>query len=173
VSFPKPHDGGTLPIHVGGSTRAAARRAGLRGDGYFPGGRVTVQQRAFLIELMRTTAREAGRDGEGLEVTRWGSIGMSQDDVEASAAAGTARLVVSATEVDPQAQREEISRSRHVSSWPERRGPGERGLCGSAPSLCGRIASHTGRIDARGREWAMLGAARRKRNGFAIANDSQ
>jgi hypothetical protein len=34
---------------------------------------------------------------------------MSQDDVEASAAAGTARLVVSATEVDPQAQREEIS----------------------------------------------------------------
>jgi alkanesulfonate monooxygenase SsuD/methylene tetrahydromethanopterin reductase-like flavin-dependent oxidoreductase (luciferase family) len=109
VSFPKPHDGGTLPIHVGGSTRAAARRAGLRGDGYFPGGRVTVQERAFLIELMRTTARGAGRDGEGLEVTRWGSIGMSQDDVEASAAAGTARLVVSATEVDPQAQREEIS----------------------------------------------------------------
>ena len=36
-SFPKPL--GRLPVHVGGSSRAAARRAGLRGDGYFPGGR--------------------------------------------------------------------------------------------------------------------------------------
>ena len=33
-SFPKPLD--RLPIHVGGSSPAAARRAGLRGDGYFP-----------------------------------------------------------------------------------------------------------------------------------------
>ena len=35
-SFPKPL--APLPIHVGGSSLAAARRAGLRGDGYFPGG---------------------------------------------------------------------------------------------------------------------------------------
>jgi alkanesulfonate monooxygenase SsuD/methylene tetrahydromethanopterin reductase-like flavin-dependent oxidoreductase (luciferase family) len=27
-----------LPIHIGGSSRAAARRAGRRGDGYVPGG---------------------------------------------------------------------------------------------------------------------------------------
>ncbi len=33
-SFPKPL--GRLPIHVGGSSPAAARRAGLRGDGYSP-----------------------------------------------------------------------------------------------------------------------------------------
>ncbi len=44
-----------------------------------------------------------------LEVTRWGSIEMSEDDVEALAAAGTTRVVVSATSADPQAQREEIS----------------------------------------------------------------
>ena len=36
-SFPKPVR--PLPLHVGGSSPAAARRAGLRGDGYFPGGR--------------------------------------------------------------------------------------------------------------------------------------
>ena len=36
-SFPKPSQ--PLPIHIGGSSPAAARRAGLRGDGYFPGGR--------------------------------------------------------------------------------------------------------------------------------------
>src|SRR5260370_16032807 len=38
-SFPKPSHASTLPIHVGGSSRAAARRAGRRGDGYSPGGR--------------------------------------------------------------------------------------------------------------------------------------
>ena len=32
-SFPKPWHAKTLPVHVGGSSRAAARRAGLRGDG--------------------------------------------------------------------------------------------------------------------------------------------
>jgi hypothetical protein len=58
---------------------------------------------------MRTTAREAGRDAKTLEVTRWGSIDMSQDDVDDMAAAGTTRLVMSAAELDPQAQREEIS----------------------------------------------------------------
>ena len=37
-SFPKPVGTATLPVHVGGSSAAAARRAGLRGDGYFAGG---------------------------------------------------------------------------------------------------------------------------------------
>jgi alkanesulfonate monooxygenase SsuD/methylene tetrahydromethanopterin reductase-like flavin-dependent oxidoreductase (luciferase family) len=37
-SFPKPYQTTTLPIHVGGSSRAAARQAGRRGDGYFAGG---------------------------------------------------------------------------------------------------------------------------------------
>lgn len=32
-SFPKPRHASTLPTHVGGSSRAAARRAGRRGDG--------------------------------------------------------------------------------------------------------------------------------------------
>jgi probable F420-dependent oxidoreductase len=109
VSFPKPHHARTLPIHVAGSTRAAARRAGLRGDGYFAGGRVGSEERALQIDLMRTTAREAGRDADRIELSRWGSIEMSQDDVEAMAAAGATRVVVSATSADPQAQREEIS----------------------------------------------------------------
>ena len=109
VSFPKPYDARTLPIHVAGSTRAAARRAGLRGDGYFQGGRISREERATLMKLMRATAREAGRDADRLEVSRWGSIDMSEDDLEAYTAAGTTRLVVSATAVDPSAQREEIS----------------------------------------------------------------
>src|SRR6202035_1680946 len=51
TSFPKPV-GGMLPIHVGGSSAAAARRAGRRGDGYFPGGRLTAAERASQAGLM-------------------------------------------------------------------------------------------------------------------------
>src|ERR1700736_4743241 len=78
-SFPKPL--APLPIHVGGSSRAAARRAGLRGDGYFPGGRLTAPERASQLDLMRTTAQAEGRDAGALEYTRWGSIDMTEADV--------------------------------------------------------------------------------------------
>jgi hypothetical protein len=44
---------------------------------------------------------------------------------------------------------------------------------GDALGIDRHVPQATGRMDALGREWAMLGAARRKRNGFAIANDSQ
>jgi probable F420-dependent oxidoreductase len=64
-SFPKPHDGRILPVHVGGSSLAAARRAGRRGDGYFPGGRLTLEQRAEQIAVMRAEAAAAGRDPAG------------------------------------------------------------------------------------------------------------
>jgi len=45
-SYPKPCRTRALPVHVGGSSRAAARRAGQRGDGYFPGGGLDEQERA-------------------------------------------------------------------------------------------------------------------------------
>lgn len=108
-SFPKPWNAKTLPVHVGGSSRAAARRAGRRGDGYFPGGRFTVQERAVQTEIMRTAAKEAGRDLDALEYTRWGSIDMSSADVEAHASNGTTRLVVGPASLDPHEQRDQIS----------------------------------------------------------------
>ncbi|TMB89546.1 MAG: TIGR03619 family F420-dependent LLM class oxidoreductase [Chloroflexi bacterium] len=109
VSFPKPHGAGTLPIHLGGSTRAAARRAGLRGDGYFSGGAIGSVERAAQIAVMRATAREAGRDADALEYTRWGSIDMTPEIVEAHAASGVTRMVIGTSALDPQAQRDEIS----------------------------------------------------------------
>jgi probable F420-dependent oxidoreductase len=108
-SFPKPYATDTLPVHVGGSSRAAARRAGLRGDGYFPGGAIGSVERALQLEIMRQTAREAGRNADALECTRWGSIDMSASDVEAFAAQGTTRLVVSTAASDPREQRDEMS----------------------------------------------------------------
>ena len=91
------------------SSCTPARRAGLRGDGYFPGGVIGGQERAAQIEIMRQTALEGGRDADALEYTRWGAIGMSGADADALAAQGVTRLVVSTAATDLQEQRDEIS----------------------------------------------------------------
>ena len=106
-SFPKPL--ARLPIHVGGSSPAAARRAGLRGDGYFPGGGLTEAERAAQLDTMRETARAAGRDPAALEYTRWGTIDMTADDVAAHAANGITRLVVGPASTDLSEQKDQIS----------------------------------------------------------------
>ncbi len=108
-SFPQPLAPGTLPVHIGGSSDAAARRAGLRGDGYFAGGRLTPQQRAGQLALMRTTAQAAGRDPDALDYTRWGAIDATADEVAASAAQGITRLVVAPASTDEAEQRDQIS----------------------------------------------------------------
>ncbi len=106
-SFPKPT--APLPLHVGGSSPAAARRAGARGDGYFPGGGLTAAERASQVELMRSTARDAGRDAGTLEYTRWGSIDMTAADVEAQAELGVNRLVIGPASADLDEQRDQLS----------------------------------------------------------------
>src|SRR5580658_8596458 len=106
-SFPKPV--GPLPVHVGGSSLAAARRAGLRGDGYFPGGRLTEAERASQLKLMRAAARDAGRDPDALQVTRWGSIDMTADDVAQEAARGVNRLVIGPATADLPEQLDQLT----------------------------------------------------------------
>lgn len=108
-SFPKPHDGRLLPVHVGGSSLAAARRAGRRGDGYFPGGRLTLEQRAEHITVMRAAAAAAGRDPAALEYTRWGQIDMTADEVAARAEQGVTRLVVNPSSKDLAGLQAELS----------------------------------------------------------------
>ncbi|WP_221327959.1 TIGR03619 family F420-dependent LLM class oxidoreductase [Actinoplanes sp. L3-i22] len=106
-SFPQPL--APLPIHVGGSSRAAARRAGRRGDGFFPGGMLLPDERAAQLALARSEAVTAGRDPGALEYTRWGSITMSAERAEALAAEGVTRVVVSATADDPAEQHAQMS----------------------------------------------------------------
>jgi probable F420-dependent oxidoreductase len=84
-SFPKPRGAGTLPIHVGGASQAAARRAGQRGDGYFPGGQLTAGERASQLDVMRTAAAQAGRDPAVLEYTRWVPASISAAEADAHA----------------------------------------------------------------------------------------
>jgi probable F420-dependent oxidoreductase len=63
---PKPI--GQVPIHIGGHSRAAARRAGRLGDGFQPLG-VGGDKLTELIRIMRDAADSAGRDPDALELS--------------------------------------------------------------------------------------------------------
>ena len=81
MCYPKPLSRERLPIHVGGHSRAAARRAGRFGDGFQPLG-VTGPQLESLIALMRAEAASAGRDPAVLEV----SLGHTVTKIDAERA---------------------------------------------------------------------------------------
>ena len=57
--------GGTVPIHIGGHSKAAARRAGRLGDGFFPA-RGRPEE---LVRLARETAESCGRDPGAIEIS--------------------------------------------------------------------------------------------------------
>lgn len=66
--FPKPAQGARLPVHIGGHSVAAARRAGRLGDGLQPLG-VTGARLAELVDVMRDEAARAGRDPAALQLS--------------------------------------------------------------------------------------------------------
>lgn len=93
-SNPKP-PAGRVPVHIGGHSPAAARRAGRVGDGFFPAeGDV-----ASLVRMARTEAAEAGRDPASIEITTF-HPGLLGDDPAAAVAEaeswGAHRLLVPA-----------------------------------------------------------------------------
>ncbi len=89
-SYPKPVQS-PIPIHVGGHTRAAARRAGRLGDGFFPG-RSSDEDLRPLLDEMRAAANDAGRDADAIEVTAGGVFDL--DGVNRFADAGVDRIVI-------------------------------------------------------------------------------
>ncbi|MFI6293558.1 LLM class F420-dependent oxidoreductase [Nonomuraea sp. NPDC050790] len=105
VSYPKPHQIANLPIHVGGSSAPAARRAGRLGDGYFPGGRPDPAQ----WELVRTTAIATGRDPDALEYTRTAPIDLSPDRLAALTREGVTRIVVNTPATTVEQQRRDLT----------------------------------------------------------------
>lgn len=108
-SYPEPYNTTTLPIHVGGSSLAAARRAGIRGDGYFAGGALGPDERKRQWEAVRHAAIDAGRDADTLDYTRWGSIDMTPDRVASLQEEGVTRIVVGTGGVDLQEQLDALS----------------------------------------------------------------
>jgi probable F420-dependent oxidoreductase len=99
---PKPFRAEGVPIVIGGSSEAAARRAGRLGDGFYPYV-ISPDDLAKRLETIRAAAREAGRDPNRVELTVWpGSYDFSRtydlDFVRRYAELGTSRLIVSAME---------------------------------------------------------------------------
>ncbi|MBO0675947.1 LLM class F420-dependent oxidoreductase [Mycolicibacterium sp. S2-37] len=77
--YPKPT--GRVPIHIGGHSRAAARRAGRFGDGFQPLG-VGGDELPHLVAEMRAAAERADRDPQRLEL----SLGHAVTRIDAARA---------------------------------------------------------------------------------------
>lgn len=93
-SNPKPPSG-SVPIHIGGHSEAAAKRAGRMGDGFFP----AKGNMAELMDIARQAAADSGRDPEALDMTgvHPGIFGADPAAaVEEARAWGIHRLVVPA-----------------------------------------------------------------------------
>lgn len=103
ISRPRPVDR-TVPVHIGGHSVAAARRAGRIGDGFFP----AKGELPELLDAMRKAADEAGRDADAIEVTAGGVAVMgggeaALDEVGRLADLGVDRLILPPLSYDPSA----------------------------------------------------------------------
>ncbi len=103
-SFPKPVQPGGVPIHIGGHSEAAARRAGRFGDGFQPLGLASADLEVRMAQL-RQSAEEAGRDPATIDLTLSGYLPTtSEQDIDEARSAGAVRLVVSTSMTDDLAQ---------------------------------------------------------------------
>ena len=94
----RPAPAAPVPIHIGGHSIAAARRAGRLGDGFFPGRGSHAELKA-LIDTVRETAVKSDRDPDAIEITSGGSGAFGDralSEVEALANIGVGRVIVPA-----------------------------------------------------------------------------
>jgi probable F420-dependent oxidoreductase len=106
-SYPKPAQAGGPPVVIGGHTRAAARRAGRLGDGFFPG-RGALADLGGLLEELRVSAKDAGRDPDSIEITAGGA--MDPEGIKPYADLGVSRMVVPPLGYDLDTLREQLPR---------------------------------------------------------------
>jgi len=97
-SFPKPVQKDGIPIHVGGHSAAAARRAGKFGDGFFP----TVTDPGKLKEIFSQVRAEAGKAGRNPDAIEFSAMGSAKPDaLKALQDVGVARVVFGPPSSDP------------------------------------------------------------------------
>jgi probable F420-dependent oxidoreductase len=97
-SLPKPVQAGGIPIHTGGHSPAAARRAGRFGDGFFPT-IVNPEKLKEIFGMMRDAAKEAGRNLDAIELTSMAAAKV--DAVKAAQDVGVTRVVFGPPSSDP------------------------------------------------------------------------
>ena len=99
-----------IPLHVGGHSPAAARRAGRLGDGLQPLG-VKGEELAALVATMREAAVSVGRDPDAMELTLGHLVpAINAEKAERLAALGASRVVLNASpNPDLSAQLDELS----------------------------------------------------------------
>ena len=97
VMVPKPCTPAGVPIVIGGHGEVAAKRAGRMGDGFFPAifpNSELWNRLPGLIQTMRNSAVEAGRNPDEIEITSGGT--RRADDVSRYEDLGVSRLVIRA-----------------------------------------------------------------------------
>jgi probable F420-dependent oxidoreductase len=86
---------GTIPLHIGGASPAAIRRAARYGDGYFPWVGPQLDLHATLRQVIaevRAEATRIGRDPDAIEYTVGGARNVAE--AEQMAALGVDRLTI-------------------------------------------------------------------------------
>jgi len=101
---------GTIPLHIGGASEAALRRAAKYGDGYFP----FVNAELDLLETLkqviggvRADAETFGRDPMSIEMTVGGARTVAE--AERLATLGVDRLVIAVRSRELDAMRDELA----------------------------------------------------------------
>jgi probable F420-dependent oxidoreductase len=97
-SFPKPIQKDGIPIHVGGHSDAAVRRAGKYGDGFFP----TVTDPAKLKEMFAQVKQEAEKAGRHAARIEFSAMAAPRaDSLKALAEIGVERVIFGPLSSDP------------------------------------------------------------------------
>lgn len=97
-SYPKPVNK-DVPIHVGGHSTAAARRAGRYGDGFFPTV-VNPGKLKDLFAIVRSEAQKVGRNPAAIEFSCMRSAKV--DDLKMLAEIGVSRVVINPPGTNPE-----------------------------------------------------------------------
>jgi probable F420-dependent oxidoreductase len=98
-SYPKPVRK-DVPIHVGGNSPAAARRAGRFGDGFFPTA-MNPEKLKPLFALVRSEAQTAGRDPASIEFSCM-VRSTGPDELKTLADLGVSRVVTMPPGTNPE-----------------------------------------------------------------------
>jgi probable F420-dependent oxidoreductase len=102
---------GTIPLHIGGASPAAIRRAARYGDGYFPWVAPGLDLHDTLRHVIASVHEEAarlGRDPRTIEFTVGGA--RTRAEAEEMAALGATRLVVAVRAKEVAALEDELAR---------------------------------------------------------------